>query len=128
MRTAAQMVAEAMSQVEKVSPAAAAAERDAGGVVLLDVREPVEWENHIPGALQVPRGLVEFAADPTSPRHIAELEPTGRVIVYCHSGVRASLVVQTLLDMGYENVANLEGGFAAWTAAGLPTAGHHTDI
>jgi rhodanese-related sulfurtransferase len=128
MKTAAEMIAEAMSQIEKVSPAAAAAERDAGSVVMLDVREPVEWEIHVPGALQVPRGLVEFAADPTSPRHDAELEPTGRVIVYCHSGARAALVVKTLQDMGYDHVANLAGGFAAWTAAGLPTAGHHTDI
>lgn len=125
MKTAAQMVTEAMAQVEKVTPAEAAAELADGKVAIVDVREPVEWERHIAGAVQVPRGLLEFAADPVSPRHNAELEPTGRVIVYCRSGVRAALAAKTLLDMGYENVANLDGGIASWIEAGLPTIEHH---
>jgi rhodanese-related sulfurtransferase len=97
----------------------------AGQVVMLDVREPVEWEHHIAGAVQVPRGLLEAAADPISPRHNPELEPTARVIVYCHSGARAALAVKTLAEMGYEHVANLEGGISAWTGAGFPTVEHH---
>jgi rhodanese-related sulfurtransferase len=44
-----------------------------GDPILVDVCEPVEWERHISGALQVPRGLLEFVADPTSPRYNAEL-------------------------------------------------------
>ncbi len=49
-----------------------------GKAVLLDVREPVEWEQHIKGSVQVPRGLLEFVADPTSARHKAELDrPAG---------------------------------------------------
>ena len=74
------------------------------------------------------RGLLEFAADPVSPRHSAELEPTGRVIVYCRSGARAALAAKTLLDMGYENVANLDGGITAWIEAGLPTIEHHAEL
>ena len=125
VKTAAQMITEALSQIEQVTPAAAADERAAGRVVMVDVREPVEWEHHIAGAVQVPRGLPEFVADSTSPRHNAELEPTARVIVYCHSGTRAALAAKTLMELGYENVANLTGGFAAWTEAGLPTVKHH---
>lgn len=128
MKTAAQMVTEAMAQVEKVTPAEAAAELAEGKVAIVDVREPVEWERHIAGAVQVPRGLLEFAADPVSPRHNAELEPTGRVIVYCRSGVRAALAAKTLLDMGYENVANLDGGITSWIEAGLPTIEHHAEL
>ena len=128
MRTVAQMVAEAVAQVEKVAPAAAAAELADGNVAIVDVREPVEWERHIAGAVQVPRGLLEFAADPVSPRHNAELEPTEHVIIYCRSGVRAVLAAKTLLDMGYENVANLDGGITAWIEAGLPTAEHHAEL
>ena len=128
MRTVAQMVAEAVAQVERVAPAAAAAELAEGNVAIVDVREPVEWERHIAGAVQVPRGLLEFAADPVSPRHNAELEPTERVIVYCRSGVRAVLAAKTLLDMGYENVANLDGGITAWIEAGLPTTEHHAEL
>jgi len=122
------MVTEAMAQVDKVAPAAAAAELAEGKVAIVDVREPVEWERHIAGAVQVPRGLLEFAADPASPRHNAELEPTGRVIVYCRSGVRAALAGKTLLDMGYQNVANLDGGITAWIEAGLPTIEHHAEL
>jgi rhodanese-related sulfurtransferase len=127
-KSVAELITEANVQLEKVSPKDAAAEVAAGGAVLVDVREPVEWEHHIAGAVQVPRGLLEFAADPASPKHKPELDPTGRVIVYCRSGARAALACATLKDMGFENVANLEGGFGAWQAAGLPSAEHHDGI
>jgi rhodanese-related sulfurtransferase len=124
-RTVAEMIAEANAQVKTISPKDAAVEGVSDKVVFLDVREPVEWEHHIEGAVQVPRGLLEFAADPTSPRYKEELDPAGRVIVYCRSGARAALACATLKDMGYENVANLEGGFGAWQDAGLPVNEHH---
>lgn len=126
--TAAEMVGQAMAQIESVSPKDAFDEMTTDHVVFLDVREPVEWEHHIAGAVQVPRGLLEFAADPASPRHKPELDPTRRVIVYCRSGVRASLAALTLKTLGYEHAANLEGGFSAWKEAGLPTDEHHSAI
>ncbi len=89
--TAAEMVGEANAQIEHVSPKDASDEVASGKAVMLDVREPVEWEQHITGAVQVPRGLLEFIADPASPKHNAKLDPTGRVIVYCRSGTRAAL-------------------------------------
>ncbi len=127
-KTVAELVAEAMAQVENVAPQDAAAEAAAGGAVFLDVREPVEWEHHIAGAVQVPRGILEWVADPSSPRHSAELDPARRVIVYCRSGHRAALAAATLKALGYENVANLEGGFGAWQEAGLPASEHHDGI
>ena len=80
------------------------------------------------GAVQVPRGILEWVADPSSPRHNPELDPARRVIVYCRSGHRAALAAATLKTLGYENVANLEGGFAAWQEAGLPASEHHDGI
>jgi rhodanese-related sulfurtransferase len=127
-KTVAELIADANAQIENVSPKDAAAEVAAGEAVLVDVREPVEWEHHITGCVQVPRGLLEFAADPASPKHKPELDPAGRVIVYCRSGARAALACVTLKDMGFENVANLEGGFGAWQAAGLPSDEHHDGI
>ena len=127
-KTVAELVAEAMAQVENVAPQDAAAEAAAGKAVFLDVREPVEWEHHIDGAVQVPRGILEWVADPSSPRHSPELDPARRVIVYCRSGHRAALAAATLKTLGYENVANLEGGFAAWQEAGLPASEHHDGI
>jgi rhodanese-related sulfurtransferase len=126
--TVTEMIGEATANITVVSPRDAAAEQERGDVVFLDVREPVEWENHIAGAVQVPRGLLEFAADPTSPRHHEALRPDARVIVYCRSGMRAVLAAFTLTQFGYENVANLEGGITAWREAGLPTTEHHSEV
>jgi len=124
-KTVAGLIAEARARIESVPPQEASAQAAAGEAVLLDVREPVEWEHHIEGAVQVPRGLLEFAADPASPKHKPELDPASRVIVYCRSGARAALACATLVDMGYQDVANLEGGFGAWQEAGLPVNEHH---
>lgn len=123
-----EMIGEARTQIELVSPETASEELAAGGPVLVDIREPIEWERHIQGALQVPRGLLEFVADPASPRYNSELEPTRRVIVYCASGARAALATLALKNMGYDNAANLEGGIKAWIAADLPTVEHHGDL
>lgn len=128
MKSVVEMIGEARAQIGSVSPEAVSKELAAGGPVVIDVREPVEWERHIEEALQVPRGLLEFVADPASPRYNPELEPTRRVIVYCASGARGALATLTLQNMGYENVANLDGGLKAWVAAGLPVVEHHADI
>ena len=127
-RTAVELVKEARAQIENVAPKKAFEEISTGEAVALDVREPVEWEDHIEGAVQVPRGLLEFAADPASPRHVAELDPSHRVIVYCRSGTRAVLAAVTLKTLGFVDVANLDGGFSAWKGEGLPTEEHHSDI
>jgi len=127
-KSVAEMIGEARAEIELVSPDAASKELAAGGPIVIDVREPVEWERHIEGALQVPRGLLEFVADPVSPRYNSEFELGRRVIVYCASGARAALATLTLKNMGYENVANMDGGLKAWTAADLPTVEHHADF
>jgi rhodanese-related sulfurtransferase len=110
------------TQIEYVSPKEASDEVASGKAMLLDVREPVEWEQHIKGSVQVPRGLLEFVTDPQSPGHKPELDPTRRVIVYW-SGTRDALAAFILKTLGYAHVANLDGGFAAWKEAALrPTS------
>jgi rhodanese-related sulfurtransferase len=123
--TAEELVRNAASQLEQVAPQAAATERAAGNAVFVDVREAEEWQHgHIEGSVPAPRGLVEFFADPTSPRHKKELDPNRRVIVVCASGARASLAGVTMKQMGYQDVAVLAGGLKGWTEAGLPTCEH----
>ena len=123
-KTAMQMIGEARAQVPLVGAKEAANELDSGAV-LVDVREPEEWQHgHINGSVQAPRGLLEFFADPTSPRHKDQLDPSGRVIVVCASGARASLAALTLTTMGYQDVAILDGGLKGWTEAGLPVGEH----
>ncbi|MFI5210249.1 MAG: rhodanese-like domain-containing protein [Gemmatimonadales bacterium] len=123
-KTAMEMIGEARAQVGTVAPKEAADELGTGAV-LVDVREPEEWQHgHINGSVPAPRGLLEFFADQTSPRHKQALDPTRRVIVVCASGARASLAAATLKTMGYQDVAILDGGLKGWTEAGLPTNEH----
>jgi rhodanese-related sulfurtransferase len=83
------------------------------------VREPneVAASGKVPGALAIPRGLVEFRADPASALHDANFDRAKTIVAYCASGGRSALVLKTLHDMGYANVRNL-GGFKNWLDAG----------
>ena len=123
-KTAMEMIGEARAQVGTVAPKEAADELGTGAV-LVNVREPEEWQHgHINGSVPAPRGLLEFFADPASPRHKDQLDPGRRMIVVCASGARASLAAATLKTMGYSDVAILDGGLKGWTEAGLPTNEH----
>ena len=121
-RSAATLVAEAKSRIQNLTPSEVAAELAAGTAVLVDLREPAELarEGRIAGAVHVPRGLLEFAADPASPGHHPGLDPARRAILHCAGGGRSALGAATLLSMGYRSVAHLDGGFAAWKANALP--------
>ncbi|KRE99287.1 sulfurtransferase [Nocardioides sp. Soil777] len=124
-KSAMQMLEEARAEVGAVAPVEAAAQVTAGEAVLLDVREGEEWQHgHIDGSVPAPRGLLEFLADPTSPRHKTGLDPARRVIVVCASGTRATFAAATLKTLGYVDPVVLEGGITAWAAAGLPVNEH----
>lgn len=133
MRSVRDVVEEARGQIDNLTPQQAADEVASGRAIVIDVREPTEWEQHIEGALQIPRGLLEFVADPECgpilpPSLKFELDPSRRLITYCNTGARASLAALTLKNMGFEAVANLDGGLTAWREAGLPTKEHHARI
>lgn len=120
--TAAALVAEAKSSVENLSPEQVAQELIRGSLVV-DLREPTELAGGtIDGSVHAPRGMLEFWADPTSPYHRDEFDPTRRTVLYCASGGRSALAARTLGDLGYADVAHLDGGFKAWIAAGGPVA------
>ena len=121
-KRAADLVADAKSQIENLDPAAVEAELASGQAVLVDLREAEELAGgRIDGSIHVPRGMLEFRADPSSPYHQEPLDPSKRVIVHCASGGRSALAAATLKSMGYERVAHLDGGFNAWKEAGKPT-------
>ncbi len=110
------LLAEANAVIETISVQDLPYHLDDPQVVLVDVREIDERESEgiIPGSLHVPRGLLEFQADPESPAYNTALKPEGRVILYCGTGGRSALAGKTLRDMGYSDVASLAGGYAAW--------------
>ncbi len=116
------LVGEAKQKVENLTPDQVAEELENEDVVLVDLREPQEREatGTIPGAISAPRGMLEFYADPSLPYHKDELEPDKRIILHCASGGRSALGAATLQEMGYKNVAHLDGGIKAWQEAGKP--------
>lgn len=119
-KSAADLVAEAKQRVENLTPDDVQREL-AEGAVVVDLRESEELAGgRIPGAVHVPRGMLEFRADPSSPYHDAALDPSARVILHCAAGGRSALAAATLKEMGYDNVAHLDGGFGAWQSAGKP--------
>jgi rhodanese-related sulfurtransferase len=93
--------------------------------VVVDVREADERvaTGSIPGAVHVPRGLLEFRADPSHPSHDPRLDPAADVLVYCAAGSRSALAAATLRALGYARVAHLDGGVTAWIDADLPVVG-----
>ncbi len=122
-KSAAELVAEAKAQIENLDTDAVESEIATGDVVLVDIRDAheLDTEGRIPGSIHIPRGMLEFRADPSTPYHQEPLDPSRRVILHCASGGRSALAAATLKEMGYERVAHLDGGFNAWKDAGKPT-------
>jgi rhodanese-related sulfurtransferase len=102
--------------VDLVDPAVFAATIDATDAVVLDVRTPAEFaDGHIEGAVNIDvQDPAAFAAA------VADLDPAATYAVYCRSGNRSATATGYLVDHGSSSVAELEGGIAAWTEAGLP--------
>ena len=113
------MLAEANAVIETVSVQDLPYLMDDPAVILVDVRETVERqsEGSIPKSIHMSRGLLEFQADPDSPAYNPAVKPDQRVVLYCGTGGRSALAAKTLLDMGYDDVLSLAGGFAAWNVA-----------
>lgn len=120
-KSVAELVSEAKQRIENLTPDDVEQELSSGAV-LVDLREADELDanGRIPGAVHVPRGMLEFRADPTSPYHQEGLDPSARVILHCAAGGRSALAAMALKEMGYERVAHLDGGFTAWRDAGKP--------
>ena len=96
-----------------------AQEMVAKGALLVDVRDGTEVAatGKAAGAVHVPRGSLEFKADPESPGHDKNFSRDRPVILHCASGGRAALAGKLLKDFGYDKVYNL-GGFKDWVEAG----------
>ncbi|MFM9941544.1 MAG: rhodanese-like domain-containing protein [Hyphomicrobiaceae bacterium] len=121
MRTVQQMLDEANAAIPRISVEDAKKLVGRADVLFLDVREPneVATAGKVPGAVAIPRGLVEFRACPGSQAHDKNFDKSKTVIAYCASGGRSAMVGKTLQDMGYTKVMNL-GGFKGWVDGGGP--------
>ncbi len=113
------MLAEANAAIETISVQDLPYYLDDDDAVLVDVRDKAERDadGGIPGSIHASRGLLEFHADPESPAYKPELRTDAKLALYCGTGGRSALAAKTLLDMGFENVASVAGGYSAWKAA-----------
>jgi len=120
--TSKQLVKNAMSQIETLTVDEAQSAANAGSALLVDIRDVRERqrEGKIEGAQNVPRGMLEFWIDPESPYHKDALATDKKLVFFCAAGWRSALATKTVQDMGFENVAHIEGGFGAWREAGAP--------
>ncbi|MBP6338358.1 MAG: rhodanese-like domain-containing protein [Vitreoscilla sp.] len=118
MKTAHDLVVAAKDQIQEVPlDQAEQAVREAD--VLLDVREADEFSaGHLPGAIHVSRGLLEFKLSSTEALSARDLN----VVLYCKTSGRAALAAAVMHEMGYLQVRSIAGGFDAWAASGRPVA------
>ena len=117
------MLGEANAEIDTVSVEQAREYVGDKNILFVDVRETQEVESSggLPGSVHVPRGLLEFIADPESPMHKSELSSGRQLVLYCASGGRSALAAKTLQDMGLSDVCHIAGGFTAWVDIGGPT-------
>ena len=118
-----ELVAQARAQIKEVSPKEAW-DAMSGDVRVLDVRETSEYEaGRLPGALNIPRGVLEF--------RIGEVQEFARkdvpIVLYCRTGGRAALATLALNQIGYTNVSSVTGGIMGWEQAGLPVEKDRTN-
>ena len=113
-----QLVDAANAEVPRVS-GQEAQEMVANGALLVDIRDSAELAQtgKAAGAVHVPRGSLEFKADPESPGFDKNFSKDKPVILHCASGGRAALAGKLLKDFGYDKVYNL-GGLKDWVEAG----------
>ena len=122
-RSIADVLAAARSRIRRLDPQQTS-EAMARGALLVDIR-PV-WQRaevgQVPGALVIERNHLEWRLDPTSDARIAEATDYDvEVVVLCMEGYTSSLAADALRELGLHRAADVDGGFEAWKAAGLPT-------
>jgi rhodanese-related sulfurtransferase len=120
--TIAELLADARRRLTRLNPAKAR-EAMRAGAVLIDIRSDsqIARDGSIAGALVIPRNILEWRLDPASQhRHPRAPQLDDHVILLCDEGYQSSLAAATLQQLGFARATDVEGGFQAWRAAGLP--------
>lgn len=118
----AQMVEQARANIDEIEAQELIDRHPDPGVVVVDIRDVRERQRagYIPGSFHCPRGMVEFWVDPQSPYYKDIFGRDVQFVFHCASGWRSALTVETLQQMGLENIAHIKDGFSSWLAAGGP--------
>tara|TARA_Y100000741_G_scaffold343293_1_gene306997 strand:- start:829 stop:1215 length:387 start_codon:yes stop_codon:yes gene_type:complete len=116
------LIEEALSQINTIEPSEAKKLIDNDKCNLIDIRETTELENlgRVDKACHIPRGMLEFWIDPNSQFFAnGQLDANKEMVLFCAGGIRSALAAKTLLDMGYENVSHINGGFSLMEQEGF---------
>jgi len=118
-----QMLAAARARLTRLDPVQAR-EAVTRGALLVDIRPLAQRlaEGAIPGAMIVERNVLEWRFDPASAARLPAASYDLQVIVTCSEGYTSSLAAASLQDLGLWRATDIDGGFRAWQAAGLPIA------
>ncbi|MBL4597449.1 MAG: rhodanese-like domain-containing protein [Rhizobiaceae bacterium] len=116
-----ELVERANEQVTTLSPENALEGQQQGQMLLVDIRDVRELnrEGRVENAVHAPRGMLEFWFDAESPYHREVFaEESQTYVLFCAAGWRSALAAKSLMDMGFENIAHIDGGFGAMKDAG----------
>ena len=122
MRTVDELLHAARRHLVRLTPEQALAAQDTGAL-LLDIRGDDQIRDHgsIPGAVRIPRNVLEWRADPACVACDPRIADRGLLlIIVCQQGYQSSLAAANLHELGFTRATDLAGGFEAWAAAGLP--------
>tara|TARA_B100001250_G_scaffold287051_1_gene248916 strand:- start:80 stop:478 length:399 start_codon:yes stop_codon:yes gene_type:complete len=123
IKSSKELVDNANETIITMSPEQVKSAYDKGEITLIDVRDIRElWkEGTIKESIHIPRGMLEFWLDPQSSyyqeKKIGEMK---NIVLFCALGFRSALATKTLKEMGFNNVANAQGGFDSLKKIGLP--------
>jgi rhodanese-related sulfurtransferase len=117
-----ELLADARSRLARLTPHESHRAQQAGAV-LIDIRPEAsrEAEGRLPGAVVIERTVLEWRLDPASDARLPFAAYDLRVVIVCNEGYSSSLAAATLQDLGIRMATDMEGGYRAWKAAGLPT-------
>lgn len=112
------LVADARKRIREVTVGEVKRRLDTGERFhLVDVREDSEWAaGRLPTAIHLCKGIIERDIEARIP------DLGAPIVLYCGGGYRSALAADSLKQMGYANVASMDGGWRAWTAAGHPVS------
>ena len=116
------LVEEALKNIETLNPEKVKVLQDNKEVTLIDVRDIRElWkEGTIENSIHIPRGMLEFWLDPKSSYFKAnKMNNINKMVLFCALGLRSALATKSLVDMGFKNVAHVDGGFDAMKKSGF---------
>ena len=115
------LIKEAEAEIEAVDAQELQSTIEDDDLVVIDLRDvrELQREGHLPGAVHMPRGMLEFWISPESPYARPIVQEDKRFVFYCAMGWRSALACQVATRMGLERAAHLDGGFGAWKEAGF---------